>query len=52
MTSDQARSGSPPGVAGGKGDPTSLQGNPANYFSGAAKSADADGGIAYLKDQK
>jgi raffinose/stachyose/melibiose transport system substrate-binding protein len=39
-----------PEVTGGKGDPSSLQGNPANYYSVAAKSANVSGGVTYLKD--
>jgi raffinose/stachyose/melibiose transport system substrate-binding protein len=39
-----------PQVSGGKGDPSSLEGNPANYFSVAAKSGNVDGGLTYLKD--
>jgi raffinose/stachyose/melibiose transport system substrate-binding protein len=39
-----------PQVAGGKGDPSSLEGNPANYFSVATKSANPSGGVTYLKD--
>jgi raffinose/stachyose/melibiose transport system substrate-binding protein len=40
-----------PAVAGGKGDPSSLEGNPANYFSVAAKSHNVAGGLRYLTDQ-
>jgi raffinose/stachyose/melibiose transport system substrate-binding protein len=39
-----------PRVVGGKGDPSSLEGNPANYYSVAAKSANPSGGVAYVKD--
>jgi raffinose/stachyose/melibiose transport system substrate-binding protein len=38
-----------PQVTGGRGDPTSLEGTPANYFSVATRSANPAGGLAYLK---
>ncbi|WP_433170303.1 extracellular solute-binding protein [Actinoallomurus sp. CA-150999] len=38
-----------PQVSGGKGDPSSLEGNPANYYSIAAKSAKPQVGVDYLK---
>jgi raffinose/stachyose/melibiose transport system substrate-binding protein len=39
-----------PQVTGGKGDPSSLEGNPANYYSVATRSANPTGGAAFLKD--
>jgi xylobiose transport system substrate-binding protein len=40
-----------PSVAGGKGDPLAVVGNPTNYFSVNAKSGDKDGAIAFLKKE-
>ncbi|MFI9587698.1 extracellular solute-binding protein [Streptomyces sp. NPDC052236] len=40
-----------PSVAGGKGDPASVVGNPTNYFSVNKKSADVDAAVKFLKDE-
>jgi xylobiose transport system substrate-binding protein len=40
-----------PLVTGGKGDPNSVVGNPTNYFSISAKSADKDAAIEFLKKE-
>lgn len=40
-----------PMVKGGKGDPNSLVGNPTNYFSVGAKSADKNAAISFLKKE-
>lgn len=39
-----------PTVSGGAGDPSDLQGNPANYFSIAANSKSISGSLKYLDD--
>lgn len=38
-----------PGVDGGKGDPAAVVGNPTNYFSVNAKSADTEAAVAFLR---
>jgi xylobiose transport system substrate-binding protein len=40
-----------PLVAGGKGDPNAVVGNPTNYFSVSAKSADKDAAVDFLKKE-
>jgi xylobiose transport system substrate-binding protein len=40
-----------PSVAGGKGDPNSVVGNPTNYFSISAKSAGKDTAVEFLKKE-
>jgi xylobiose transport system substrate-binding protein len=40
-----------PAVAGGKGDPASVVGNPTNYFSVNTKSADTAAAISFLKKE-
>jgi xylobiose transport system substrate-binding protein len=40
-----------PSVAGGKGDPNAVVGNPTNYFSVSTKSVDKDAAIAFLKKE-
>ena len=39
-----------PQVSGGKGDPSNLEGNPANYYSVTTKSKNPGSGVAFLKD--
>ena len=40
-----------PSVAGGKGDPNAVVGNPTNYFSVSTKSADKDWAVEFLKKE-
>ncbi|HEY0539864.1 MAG TPA: extracellular solute-binding protein [Actinoallomurus sp.] len=40
-----------PSVAGGKGDPNAVVGNPTNYFSVTTKSGDKDAAVAFLKKE-
>jgi raffinose/stachyose/melibiose transport system substrate-binding protein len=46
FVSDGLEVGNFPSVPGGKGDPTNIVGNPANYFSISAKASDAEKEVA------